>query len=102
MARSSKDQYEYERPGGGRDREVARCAIEALGDDALLTRRQLAAMLNRSVYTINDWAHRGVGPRSVKVGGRPMYRWGDVQAYLSAQTQGTTDQPVSVGEGGAR
>lgn len=97
MARSSQDRYEYERPGGGRDREVARCSISDLGDAALLTRRQLAAILNRSVFTLNDWAAKRRGPRQINVGGRPMYRWGDVQAYLNAQTQGTDDQPLKGG-----
>jgi hypothetical protein len=72
----------------------ARELIAHSGVLAMLTRKQLAAMLNRKVGTLNDWAWRKVGPRSIVVGGRPMYRWGDVEAYLNAQTTGTTDQPA--------
>lgn len=78
----------------------ARAVIEQNGPLALLTRKQLAAMLNREVRTLHDWAWRKIGPRSITVGARPMYRWGDVEAYLTAQTQGTTDQPAPV-KGGA-
>jgi hypothetical protein len=50
-------------------------------DQALLTRRQLAAALSAAGYpvaasTLNTMATRGGGPPYQKFGPRPLYRWG--------------------------
>lgn len=77
----------------------ARALIDQNGPQALLTRKQASAMLNRQVRTLHDWAWRKIGPRFVMVGGRPLYRWTDIEAYLTAQTVGTADQPAEGGIG---
>jgi hypothetical protein len=48
----------------------------------LLTERQLADELHKSPATLARWRRAGTGPRWVRVGKTPMYRWADVQAWL--------------------
>jgi len=51
----------------------------------LLTRPQLAALLNTSVPTLERWAQLGVGPRVTKIGPRQIrYHKDDVRAFLEA------------------
>lgn len=38
--------------------------------------------------TLNQWAHRGIGPRYIKVGRHRRYRPEDVEAWLDRQRQG--------------
>ena len=41
--------------------------------------------------------YRGNGPKFIKVGGRVLYRWSDVNAYLDANTMTRTDDPRGPG-----
>jgi hypothetical protein len=59
--------------------------MPAYGADDLLTEQQLADELHKSPATLARWRRRGSGPRWLRVGKSPMYRWGDVQAWLEAQ-----------------
>jgi len=87
-------------PGGSADLAEAQRIIKARGEDALLSTRHVAAVLNKAVATIRDWRTRGIGPRYIR-GGGVQYRWGDVQAWLDGNTVGTVDQPAVGGNSGA-
>lgn len=41
-----------------------------------------------AVGTLAQWAHRGVGPRYVRVGRHTRYRWADVEQWLNSQQTG--------------
>lgn len=62
--------------------------IEAgpMGDDTLLTPRQVAKALTISKRTLERWRQDGSGgPRCVKLGDRRVaYRLGDVRAYVAS------------------
>jgi len=50
----------------------------------LLTETELAAELRVSRRTLQRWRTEGRGPRWIRVGKAPRYKWGDVQAWLEA------------------
>lgn len=58
-------------------------------DDDLLTPRDLAAYLDRTVAALAQLRFRGTGPTYTTAGGRVRYRWVDVRAWLDggARTQ---------------
>jgi predicted DNA-binding transcriptional regulator AlpA len=51
--------------------------------DPLLTPRQLAAYLQRSVKALAQMRYRGTGPAFTHAGGRVRYRQSAVEAWLS-------------------
>lgn len=53
--------------------------------DDLLTITEVAGRLRRPAGTLRQWRHRGVGPRSFRIGRRVMYRRDDVDAWLQTQ-----------------
>lgn len=52
---------------------------------ALATAGQVAEYLGVPVATLYQWRHRGIGPRSSKVGRHIRYRWSDVEAYIDGR-----------------
>jgi excisionase family DNA binding protein len=56
-------------------------------------RRSLASIEEVSEYlgiptaTLYQWRHKGVGPRSAKVGRWVRYRWDDVEVWLDRQSE---------------
>jgi hypothetical protein len=69
-------------------RGVTGGAVGPVGD--LMTTEDAARRLRRPVGTLRQWRHRGIGPRSFRVGGRVAYRVVDVEAWLAEQMSGTT------------
>lgn len=58
------------------------------------TAKQVAAYLHTSESGLAMMRYRGTGPKFVKVGPRKViYRWADVEAYLSENTCTRTDDP---------
>jgi hypothetical protein len=51
--------------------------------DFRLSRKDAAAFLGLSSKTLANWAFRGLGPRSLKVGGRRFYYLADLQTFVS-------------------
>ncbi len=49
--------------------------------DALLTSEQLATRWCLSPKTLRQWRWQGQGPRFLKLGGRVVYRFQDVQKF---------------------
>lgn len=61
-----------------------------------LTRSQLATELGVSVFTLNQWAVSGKGPKAIRIGRQSVYRREDIDAYKA--TIGSTEStpaPVS-------
>lgn len=52
----------------------------------LATRTEVAEHLRVPVATLEQWAHRGSGPRYVRIGRHARYRWPDVEAWVDAQS----------------
>lgn len=55
----------------------------AEGTVGRLTRKEAAIYLGLAASTLADWHRKGVGPASVKVGGRRFYRVAALNAYIS-------------------
>lgn len=53
----------------------------------LYTVDEVAEYLRLSPATLYNWKLAGKGPRYVKVGGRILYDWHDVQDYVEEHTQ---------------
>ena len=58
------------------------------GKQPLATPREVAAYLQVSERTLDDWAYRDRGPRYVRAGHVRRYRWDDVERYLAERTRG--------------
>lgn len=58
------------------------------GDDAgaLLDPDQLSILLKVPKGTIYQWRHRGIGPRSIRVGRHLRYRRSDVERWLDERS----------------
>jgi excisionase family DNA binding protein len=54
-------------------------------DVSLGTPAEVSAHLRVPVLTLYQWRHRGIGPRSCRVGRHIRYRWQDVEAWLDEQ-----------------
>lgn len=51
----------------------------------LLTAADLRRKFPVKPSTLASWRHRGIGPRSFKLGGIVVYRRADVEAWLAEQ-----------------
>lgn len=56
--------------------------LQKLPADALLNRRQLAALSGYALITLQVWAAKGRGPKITRVEGRPRYRAEDVRNWM--------------------
>lgn len=61
--------------------------------DALLTAVQVAELLHLAVGTLANWRTRGGGPPYARIGGRALYRRGDVEDWIDLQTRASTSDP---------
>ena len=55
-------------------------------DTEILTIVEAALLLRKPVSTLRWWRHRGIGPRSFKLGRTVRYRRHDVLRWLSQQS----------------
>ena len=53
----------------------------------LLTVEEVAAQLRVPAATVRYWRHRGVGPKSFKVGRRVLFEAADVAEWLAARKE---------------
>ncbi|MGB0497542.1 MAG: helix-turn-helix transcriptional regulator [Rubricella sp.] len=73
-------------------------AIEAAkaDPDRLLDEKEAADLLCYSVRALQNWRHRGGGPRYVRVSARSIrYRRRDLLAWIEARTVAHTSQPLN-------
>lgn len=54
-------------------------------EDVLLTRREAAAYVRRSIPTLERWAAAGEGPPFHKVKGRPLYPLGGLRRFAGVE-----------------
>jgi excisionase family DNA binding protein len=54
----------------------------AAAANPLLTLQEAADKLRTPVSTLRYWRHMGIGPRSLKLGRRVLYRLSDLDAYI--------------------
>ena len=66
-------------------------------NDELLTISEVAAIVRAPVATVRYWRHLGTGPRSFRLGRRVVYKVGDLEAWIDAQSK-TSTSGQAVGE----
>jgi hypothetical protein len=65
---------------------MALAARMGASDDAVVSRREAAAWLNRNLKTLEAWAAAGFGPRIVRMGRRGVgYRVGELRRWVRQQ-----------------
>ncbi|MCC2975717.1 helix-turn-helix domain-containing protein [Sphingomonas sp. PL-96] len=55
------------------------------GAPGRLNRPEAAAYLGLAASTLADWHRRGIGPNSLKIGGRRFYRVSDLHAFMASE-----------------
>lgn len=63
----------------------AEVACRLSDDEVLLTRREAAAMLRRSVPTLERWAARGDGPEIRRLGGAVYYQLAGLKRFVNGK-----------------
>jgi hypothetical protein len=56
--------------------------------DGRVNRAQAARFLGLSAKTLGNWAYRGLGPRSFRVGGRCFYYLAELTVFIEAGREG--------------
>ncbi|MDT4906761.1 MAG: hypothetical protein QOI69_2 [Pseudonocardiales bacterium] len=56
-----------------------------IDNDRLLTITEAAELLRVPVATLRWWRHKGIGPRSFKMGRHVVYQRSDLDAWIEAQ-----------------
>ena len=56
--------------------------------EPMMTMDEVAAWLRIPKATLYNWRHRGLGPRSYKVGRHVRYRRADVEAWFDENSRG--------------
>lgn len=59
------------------------------------TPAEVSAVTTLSQHTLAGYRSKGTGPRFIKAGGRVLYRWSDVDAWLDANTRQSTRSGVA-------
>ncbi|UXN30695.1 helix-turn-helix domain-containing protein [Glutamicibacter sp. M10] len=60
------------------------------GPYSLMLIEEAAEFLRTPVNTMRFWRHKGIGPKSARVGGRIMFRRADLEAWLNEQFEEAT------------
>ena len=58
---------------------------------------EVASVLYTTPAGLAQMRYRGNGPKFIRAGGKILYRWSDVRAYLDSNTMQRTDDPRGVG-----
>jgi predicted DNA-binding transcriptional regulator AlpA len=67
----------------------------SVSQEQLLNETQAADILCYSVRALQNWRHRGGGPRFVKVSARSVrYRYSDLVAWIESRTVSNTSQHI--------
>jgi predicted DNA-binding transcriptional regulator AlpA len=68
---------------------------KSVSQEQLLNETQAADILCYSVRALQNWRHRGGGPRFVKVSARSVrYRYSDLVAWIELRTVSNTSQAI--------
>jgi hypothetical protein len=57
--------------------------------DDLLVTSEVAVMTRKPEATLRWYRHQGIGPKSGRLGGRVVYRRGDVEMWIEEQLAAT-------------
>lgn len=63
-------------------------AVKSAQRRPLATSEEVSEYLGVPKRTLDDWAHRGIGPAYSRVGRHRRYAWADVDAYVEQQRRG--------------
>jgi len=66
-----------------------------------LNQAELADRWDLSQRTLERWRVIGWGPCFLKIGGRVVYRLGDIEAYELQHMRASTSEPADQGQAGA-
>jgi hypothetical protein len=80
-----------EQPDGSWQPADAITQKRALCDDIALP-KDVAEVLNTSIFGLANMRHRGTGPRYIKRGKYVLYRWSDVREYLETNSRRCTSE----------
>jgi predicted DNA-binding transcriptional regulator AlpA len=58
----------------------------------LMSLSEAAAYLDMTVQTLYNWRSRGIGPASLRIGGRVKYRLTDLDDWIAAQAEVEADR----------
>ena len=76
---------------------TARRLSEADDLDQLMDERTAAGLLCYTVRALQNWRHRGGGPRFIKVSARSVrYRRRDLLEWVEARSVASTSQSISI------
>jgi hypothetical protein len=64
--------------------------IRRIEMDELLTTVEVADLTRKPVATLRWYRHQGIGPKSGRLGGRVVYRRGDVLSWIEEQLAATS------------
>jgi excisionase family DNA binding protein len=53
-----------------------------MAEDMLLTGQEVAARARVGLSTFYRWCRKGIGPRSIRIGGTTRYRTSEVERWL--------------------
>jgi predicted DNA-binding transcriptional regulator AlpA len=68
---------------------------KSVSQEQLLNETQAADILCYSVRALQNWRHRGGGPRFVKVSARSVrYRYSDLVSWIESRTVSNTSQYI--------
>ena len=68
---------------------------KSVSQEQLLNETQAADILCYSVRALQNWRHRGGGPRFVKVSARSVrYRYSDLVSWIESRTVSNTSQHI--------
>ena len=56
----------------------------------ILSKRDVSEAYGWPIATLNDWRHKGKGPRSFLIGGRVAYKAEDVEQWIEEQYRAQT------------
>jgi excisionase family DNA binding protein len=62
-------------------------ARRPVSEEPLMTARATAERLSTPLQTFYDWRKHGRGPKGYRVGGRVLFRWSEVEAWLQEQRE---------------
>lgn len=58
---------------------------------SFVAKSTLAAELDVSEATVDNWVERGILPQPIRCGSTPRWSWAEVQAAMSRKAQAETD-----------
>lgn len=71
---------------------MARSKPSRQAPEPLADTKEVAEYLRKEPHTLENWRSKGFGPAWIKNGHDVLYRWSDVEEWLSSRQRGGTSQ----------